>query len=210
MMDLTNIYQYFKVLVSLVFVCLYLRFLLEKCGQRWITPLSNTSTLVFLPFVTYVITKVIAGNIALSLGMVGALSIVRFRNPVRSPLELTVYFTAITLGIAAAVNIRWIYVIFLSINFISFILFLISKLSKKIKKKEFFNISFSEGNSISTLEIKTSQSIDFLDKSDFLKSKNTTNDYKVYFFVSNDFNLLKNLAFNIEKNDFLISYELNK
>ena len=35
----------------------------------------------------------------LSLGMIGALSIVRFRNPIRSPFELTVYFLSITLGI---------------------------------------------------------------------------------------------------------------
>ena len=40
--------------------------------------------------------------------MVGALSIVRFRNPVRSPLELSVYFGAITMGIAASVNLLWL------------------------------------------------------------------------------------------------------
>ena len=39
--------------------------------------------------------------------MVGALSIVRFRNPVKSPLELVLYFTLITLGISASVNIQW-------------------------------------------------------------------------------------------------------
>ena len=46
----------------------------------------------------------IAGNIALSLGMIGALSIVRFRNPVKSPFELTVFFGLITIGIAFAIN----------------------------------------------------------------------------------------------------------
>ena len=76
---------------------------------------SHTSTLTILPIITYVITNVIAGNIALSLGMVGALSIVRFRNPVRSPLELTVYFSSITMGIAAAVNIYWAIELFLFI-----------------------------------------------------------------------------------------------
>ncbi len=47
-----------------------------------------------------VITKVISGNIALSLGMVGALSIVRFRHPVKSPLELALYFLLVTTGIS--------------------------------------------------------------------------------------------------------------
>ena len=69
---------------------------------------AHTFTIVTLPVITYVITSVISGNIALSLGKVGALSIVRFRNPVRSPLELCVYFASITMGISAAVNIKWL------------------------------------------------------------------------------------------------------
>ena len=71
---------------------LYLRLLLQLTGQTWVKTIAHTSTLLLLPILTYVITSVISGNIALSLGMVGALSIVRFRNPVRSPLELSVYF----------------------------------------------------------------------------------------------------------------------
>ena len=39
--------------------------------------------------------------------MVGALSIVRFRNPVRSSYELVLFFLLITLGITASVNIYW-------------------------------------------------------------------------------------------------------
>ena len=79
----------------LILFSLLIRLVLQGCGQRWIMTTAHTSTLVLLPLITYVITNVISGNIALSLGMVGALSIVRFRNPVRSPLELSVYFGAI-------------------------------------------------------------------------------------------------------------------
>ena len=70
--------------------------------------LLTQQPLVLLPIITYIITQVISGNIALSLGMVGALSIVRFRNPVGSPLELTVYFCAITMGISAGVSLKWL------------------------------------------------------------------------------------------------------
>ena len=80
-------------IIILFFLSLSIRFILVKSGQGWIKTKSHTATLTILPLVTFVITKVISGNIALSLGMVGALSIVRFRNPARSPLELTVYFT---------------------------------------------------------------------------------------------------------------------
>ena len=63
-----------------------------------------TVSFFILPIITFVITKTIYGNIALSLGMIGALSIVRFRHPVKSALELIIYFDLITIGIAASVK----------------------------------------------------------------------------------------------------------
>jgi hypothetical protein len=66
-----------------------------------------------LPVITLIITVTIAGNVALALGMVGALSIVRFRNPVRSPYELTIYFLLITLGISLGANLYYNIILFL-------------------------------------------------------------------------------------------------
>ena len=63
--------------------------------------------ILILPITSFIITKVIAGNIALSLGMVGALSIVRFRHPVRSPFELVIYFVLIAQGITYGVSLKW-------------------------------------------------------------------------------------------------------
>ena len=39
--------------------------------------------------------------------MVGALSIVRSRNPVKNSLELVVYFVLITIGIANSMHMKW-------------------------------------------------------------------------------------------------------
>mgnify|MGYP000905986403 CR=1 FL=1 len=105
---LVNHLERFVAVALLIGSTIGFRFLLEFLGQRWITTIAHTATLTLLPVITFVITKVISGNIALSLGMVGALSIVRFRNPVRSPLELSVYFGAITMGITASVSINWL------------------------------------------------------------------------------------------------------
>ena len=88
--------------------------------QNWIRTFSGSMTLVLLPIVTYSITSVISGNIALSLGMIGALSIVRFRNPVRSSFELAIFFFMISLGICAAVDLRWVVVLGASVNAIIF------------------------------------------------------------------------------------------
>ena len=56
--------------------------------------MGNNTILIFslLPVTGFVITSAISNNIALSLGMVGALSIVRFRTPIKNPLELVIYF----------------------------------------------------------------------------------------------------------------------
>ena len=59
---------------------LLLRFSLILTGQVWAKSHAQTVAFLILPIITYVITKTIAGNIALSLGMIGALSIVRFET----------------------------------------------------------------------------------------------------------------------------------
>ena len=68
---------------------LFIRYALAAVGQRWACTYHHTLTFTLLPIITLVITKVISGNLTLSIGMVGALSIVRFRNPVKNPFELS-------------------------------------------------------------------------------------------------------------------------
>ena len=131
--------------IVLFLISLSIRFILEITGQKWIKTTSHTSTLTILPVITYIITSVISGNIALSLGMVGALSIVRFRNPVKSPLELTVYFTSITMGISAAVSMKWLLTLSISIYIVVSLLTLIWFVLKRFFRKQFFITSFSEG-----------------------------------------------------------------
>ena len=81
-----------------------IRYSLIFSGQMWAKSFAQTVSFFILPIITFVITKTIYGNIALSLGMIGALSIVRFRHPVKSALELIIYFDLITIGIAASVK----------------------------------------------------------------------------------------------------------
>ena len=73
-----------KPIILLIVSGLLLRFSLTFTGQAWAKSHAQTVTFMVLPIITYVITKTISGNIALSLGMIGALSIVRFRHPVKS------------------------------------------------------------------------------------------------------------------------------
>ena len=86
---------------------LSIRVMLSLVKQRWVSTYHHTMSYMLLPVITFIITKVITGNIALSLGMIGALSIVRFRNPVKNPFELVIFFALITIGISMSVNIKF-------------------------------------------------------------------------------------------------------
>jgi hypothetical protein len=172
--------------------------------------MSHTATLVLLPQITYVITNVISGNIALSIGMVGALSIVRFRNPVRSPLELSVYFGAITMGIAASVDLKWLIFLSISMFVAAIVLIAVNYLSKIIFKREVFDISFSEGNSLSTLDLTLSKESNLLDESKDLNVKKVIGNKVNYILVSNNVDDLKEILIKLKDDKTLISYQLNK
>lgn len=62
---------------------------------------SFAVTLIGMCVLTCMVTLAISTNIVISLGMVGALSIVRFRTAVKDPLDLFYLFWAITGGITA-------------------------------------------------------------------------------------------------------------
>jgi hypothetical protein len=131
-----------------------------------------------LPLITLIVTKVISGNIALSLGMIGALSIVRFRNPVKNPFELVMFFALITIGISMAIKINFGILLAGTINIVILISYLLEILGKRIGFHT-YALSFDEGNSHNILEIEASRNIPYLDNNKFLlqyvsdKSSNT-------------------------------------
>ena len=158
-----------KPLILLVSSGLILRFSLTYVGQAWAKSHAQTVSFMILPVITYVITKTISGNIALSLGMIGALSIVRFRHPVKSALELIIYFDLITIGIATSVRTKWA----IQLLICSVLIILLVKFAQKISNKfgkTFYNMSFNEGNVTNTLEITAKERIDFVEKNDQLSN----------------------------------------
>ena len=202
----------FVAISILILMGLTLRVILQFFGQTWIQTKAHTATILVLPIITYVITNVISGNIALSLGMVGALSIVRFRNPVRSPLELSVYFGAITMGIAASVSLQWLIFLVIAISMAIITLIFVSKASISLFSVPFFSASFSEGNSLSSISIVSKGQIKSLNDHQLLQSKilSSIDGTVVYQLASIDFNLLKEIEKDLQKNDNLISAELRR
>lgn len=197
-------------IVLMITISLYLRMLLQIVGQTWVKTIAHTSTLLLLPILTYVITSVISGNIALSLGMVGALSIVRFRNPVRSPLELSVYFGAITLGITASVSTDWLLILAVSVTLVAVVLYAFQQITKVFSSKPYFISSFSEGNLMSTLHVVARAEVDELDSSVLLSSKTLESDEISYTLASPNFEVLKAIEVSLRGNSSVISIQLGK
>ena len=59
-------------------------------------------TLIALTMITTVVMLAVTSNVVLSLGMVGALSIVRFRTAIKEPLDIAFLFWSIAVGIVLA------------------------------------------------------------------------------------------------------------
>ncbi len=91
-------------LVTAIVIGSVIYFTYQKFYTGVIYSRSFAITLVGMTLLTAVITLAISTNIVISLGMVGALSIVRFRTAVKDPLDLLYLFWAITSGIASGAN----------------------------------------------------------------------------------------------------------
>lgn len=197
-------------ILTLISLSICLRILLQIIGQSWIKTIAHTATLTLLPILTYVIVSVISGNIALSLGMVGALSIVRFRNPVRSPLELSVYFGAITMGIAAAVSLKWLLLLVAAVTLVAFVLTLINLVTNRLSNKPFFISSFSEGNNLSNLTITAEQEVPMLNNSELLMSKTVSSDEVTYILAHPGFTVLQDIEQKVRTTGLVKKLQLSR
>ena len=98
----------FLLLIKIAFCAiggLIITYIHSKFSYKWLRNNFNIYVGVTLPVIGLIITTVIGSNIALSIGMIGALSIVRFRTPIRTPYELVHYFSLLTIGISAKVDL---------------------------------------------------------------------------------------------------------
>lgn len=133
------------------FVVAVLAFLVQQFYVHYGRALSDRRKFagIFLPLAlaTLLIITVIKSSIALSLGLVGALSIVRFRAAIKDPEELTYLFLVIGLGIVGGANKPLLAI--LSFALILPILFIHSRIvgkEKALSGKSHINIRTTHSN----------------------------------------------------------------
>ena len=91
-----------KIVIGLVLGCivgLIIAFVYKRCYRGVLYSPTFAMTLMMLTLITTPVVMCIKSNISLSMGMVGALSIVRFRTAVKDPMDTAYMFWALTMGI---------------------------------------------------------------------------------------------------------------
>jgi len=97
-----------KIMITLLFAAalgLYIFFVYRYKSKSSFYSKDFNNVLAVLPVITSGIVLAMQSSIVISLGMVGALSIVRFRNAVKSSLDLAFLFWSISMGIIVGAGI---------------------------------------------------------------------------------------------------------
>lgn len=183
----------------------YFRILLIVVNrQNWLKTYSQVINFAILPPIGFLITSVISSSIALSLGMVGALSIIRFRTPVKNPIELVTYFLLLTVGIVSNVNPN------LTLNFalfMTFVLLLLSIYEKFVSKSKIFNL-FEEGDMF-ILSIESNSNLDLGNLKKGLVHFSKNHETYLYRISSNNQSNLFTFVENLDESK-VISYSIDK
>jgi len=125
-------------LVNLALATLF-SFILAQLYIRFGNALSNrrifSKNLIFITMTTMLVITIVKSSLALSLGLVGALSIVRFRTAIKEPEELAYLFLAIAIGLGFGANQGLITIIAIAVTTV-----VIMILNKSHKEEQSRNI----------------------------------------------------------------------
>ena len=92
-------------------LALYIYYIYRLSSRSAFYSRDFNKTLALMPVVTAAIVLAMQSSIVISLGMVGALSIVRFRNAVKDPMDLLFLFWSISVGIVCGARLYEIAII---------------------------------------------------------------------------------------------------
>lgn len=94
-----EIFPFLIQLILTVILSLLIGFFYIKYGNSLSNRKALSRVLVLVSLTTMIIITIVKGSLALSLGLVGALSIVRFRTAIKEPEELAYFFMVISIGL---------------------------------------------------------------------------------------------------------------
>ena len=202
-----------RFVLNLLFCVLFTK-ILTFCYNKYGSSLSNrehfSKNFLMISLTTMFVIAVIKQSLALSLGLVGALSIIRFRTAIKDPEELANLFFAISIGIGLGANQ-------VEITSISFIVIIVGMIVSSKKENSAINDShiFLTISSNNVIEFHLGKILKVLKKfSIFIKLKRleeTENEYECTFMIdlqkSKDLETLKNELRLIDKTASISFFE---
>ena len=137
-------------------------------------------TLIGMCVLTCMVTLAISTNVVISLGMVGALSIVRFRTAIKDPLDLLYLFWAITTGITAGAGMYGLTIV----SAVIMIAMIICFYAKSTAGQVYVAVVHYEGDDTADLVAKAFEKTKHFVKSKTIRGNTTELAVEVY--VKND------------------------
>tara|TARA_B100001093_G_C26741241_1_gene976774 strand:+ start:681 stop:1370 length:690 start_codon:yes stop_codon:yes gene_type:complete len=184
----------------------FLSLILKKIYVNFGTALSNrdlfSNNFVMITLTTMVVISIVKASLALSLGLVGALSIVRFRAAIKEPEELSYLFLAIAIGLGLGAN--QIYVTLIGFSIISLVVIINSYFIKRVNGNESNGNIYIQISSNNKIEVdKIVELFLFHCDSVFLKrlDEDDTSIEASFLVKFNDFKNLDNAKKDIQKID---------
>jgi len=136
--------------VIVLVLSLVLEFTYARCAKSLSGRKAFAANFFLIAFTTMLIISIVKSSLALSLGLVGALSIVRFRSAIKEPEELAYLFFTISVGLGLGANQRIITIVgalvLLSIIWAKYLL------SKKTRQQNLYLTVSANGSGKPALE----------------------------------------------------------
>ena len=162
------------IIAFIVAMIIYLTYKNTYTGVMY-NPRFNLS-LVMITMITTIVMVVIGSNISVSLGMVGALSIIRFRTAIKDPRDTAFIFWCIVSGLACGTQNYTIVIV--GSLFICIMLFVFNKITKNDSK--FTLILKGSGLEVSKVEeVLKSELKDFVSKGKYISKSSTELVYDI-------------------------------
>ena len=143
-------------IISLI-VASILILLIQFCYVKFSSTLSNrihfSKNFIILGVTTAIIIMIVKNSLALSLGLVGALSIVRFRSAIKEPEELIYLFLVIATGLGCGAGQIKITVVGVMFSLLIIYIYYLVLSKKKIEYSELINLAIIVDQNIKEEEI---------------------------------------------------------
>lgn len=205
-----NFDETFSVVNFLIYIiiCCGLLYILSILYTKYGKSISNRSqlskVLILVGITTFIIISIVKSSLALSLGLVGALSIVRFRTAIKEPEELGYFFIAISVGLGLGAS--QLLPTIIGFAMLSLVIILLSK--NNIKNSLSQNlIIYVSGNEINNDDILSQINAIISDNSnqvDLKRLKSNQDEINLNFLINvtsfDKLKLINDSLLNIDKN----------